>query len=450
MRQTALCLFGFHLLSAAGSVPAVRAEAPPASEEVLPWATAGTQPALYGLLLPLSGPLQPLGERALRGALLASRLFSKGDAPPTRLAVADSAGEPAVAAEALRDLAARGVLGVVGPLKGSEAVEAARVGREVGVPILCPTPAADAAGGGAFRLYLREEDEVARLAEYAVKERGLARFAILYPDTALGRRYRDLFWTEAIRQGGEVTAVEAFDAAARPPSEAIQRLTGVFGLTPSEIRERFLEEERVRLRREKDLLRALDADRPPGEEAAGAPGGGDAPEEEIAVDPERLARYRPEPIVDFDAVFLPASGIEAAQVAPQMAFHDVERVVLLGLRSWNYPAFVAVGEEYVSGALFASELDPALPEARRFAEAYRAQYGEEPGVIEAYAYDAVGLMVSGEPGLGADTRASVRARLAALWSAAAVTGPLTAHPGGDIAATPKILTVRGKRIVPAE
>ncbi len=427
-----------------------------ASELRLRWAGSVERPGLYGLLLPLSGPLRPFGERALRGALLASRLLSGGEDLGIRLAVADSAGEAEVAAAALRQLAARGVLGVVGPLKGNVAVESGRVGRELGVPLVCLTPAPEAAGGGAFRLYLREEDETARLVEYAIDERGIGRFAILYPDTVLGRRYRDLFWSEAVRRGAEITGVEAFDPATRAPDEAIQRLTGVHGLSAEEVRERFLEEERVRVERERDLLLALDFGGVVSEaEAAEVP---EADEEgtpadraqEIEVDEERLARYRPEPIVDFEGLFLPISGLEAAQVAPQMAFHDVERIVLLGLRTWNYPAFVEVGEEAVAGALFAGEFDPSRPEAREFVDAYRAQYGEPPGVIEAYAYDAVSVMVFGGTGFGEETRDSLRRRLGSLWAAGAVTGPLTTHPGGDISVEPKIFTVRAGRIVPVQ
>jgi len=428
-----------------------------ATELRLRWAGSLERPGLYGLLLPLSGPLRPFGERALRGALLASRLFSGGEDPGIRLAVADSAGDAAVATAALRQLAARGVLGVVGPLKGNVAAESSRVGRELGVPLVCLTPAPEAAGGGAFRLYLREEDETARLAEYAIDERGIGRFAILYPDTTLGRRYRDLFWSEAVRRGGEITGVEAFDPATRAPDEAIQRLTGVYGLSAEEVRERFLEDERVRLQRERDLLLALDfggvseAEAAEGEPAEAGPEERPLEEaEEIEVDEERLARYRPEPVVDFEGLFLPISGLEAAQVAPQMAFHDVERVVLLGLRTWNYPAFVEVGEESVAGALFAGEFDPSRPEARQFVDAYRAQYGEPPGVIEAYAYDAVSVMVFGGTGFGDETRDSLRRRLGSLWAVNAVTGPLTTHPGGDIAAEPKIFTVRAGRIVPAQ
>lgn len=393
-------------------------------------------PGLYGLILPLSGPLQPIGERALRGALVASRLFEAGAQLGIRLLVEDSRGEPEDAARAVRALAARGVVGIVGPLKGSAAAEAARVAREVGVPLVAPTPAPEAAGGGAFRLYLREQDEVARLAEHALGQAGLRRFAILYPDTPLGRRYRDLFWGEVVARGGEITGVEGFAPGSRDYADSIRRLTGVFGLTPAEVRERFVEQERERLVREQALLVAL-----------GLAAETD-PEPEVEVDAERLARFKPPPVVDFEGVFVPVSSAEAGQIAPQLPFHDVERVTLLGIRTWNHPALIQVGEEYVAGALFPAEFHPALPEARGLVAAYQAEYGELPGVIEAYAADAVGLLAGGTALSAPETRPALRRRLESLWAAPGVTGPLTTHPGGDVAAQAKILTVRRGRIVP--
>jgi ABC-type branched-subunit amino acid transport system substrate-binding protein len=402
-------------------------------------ARRAVQPGLYGLLLPLSGPLRLFGSRALRGALLGSGLFSELGDPDIRLAVADSQGDPEIAAQAVEGLARRGVVGIVGPLKGSAAVEAARVAGSLGIPLVALTPAPEVTKEHAFRLYLREEDEVGRLVEYAAEREQMRRFAILYPDTPLGLRYRDLFWDEVVERGGEITGVEAFSSEPGSVGEAIQRLTGVYGLTPSEIRERFLEEEGIRLRRERDLMAALGIQEDAEED------GGTA---EIEIDAERLADYKPRPTVDFDGVFLPVSSLEAAQIAPQFPFRDVEGVALLGIRSWNHQALVEVGEEYVEGAIFPAEIHPEAPAARGFFAAYRGAYGEAPGVIEAYAFDAVGLLVRSSADFEDETRSTLRKRLRALWDVAGATGPLTIHPEGDIAPAPKILAVRRGRIVP--
>ncbi|MDF1554012.1 MAG: penicillin-binding protein activator [Deferrisomatales bacterium] len=449
------------------------------------------QPGRYGLLLPLSGPLQVFGQRALRGALLASRLLtpapepsgvsSSGPAAPgdparpgpeIHLAVFDTEGDPEVAARGVEELARQGVVGIVGPLKGAAASRAAEVARRLQVPLVTPTPVAEVSGEGVFRLYLREQDEVSRLVEFAVRVRGLRRFAVLFPDTLSGRRYRDLFWDAAVAEGAEITGVESYPAGVEGGAvgDAIERLTGVYGLTKAEIRERFEAEERIRVHRERDLLEALGIfdeepaapepalapEAPVAGEAAEAraslpPPGAVVEEQPLVIDAERLAAYRPAPVVDFDAVFLPTSGLEAAQLAPQFPFRDVEGVVLLGIRSWNYPTLVEVGDEYVEGALFPAELYPGLAAAREFFAAYRRLYGEDPGVIDAYAFDAVHLLLTQGAEQPLDTtRPALARRLWAVWAADGVTGPLTTHPSGDIAAAPKILTVRRGRLVSAE
>ncbi len=390
------------------------------------------RPGAYGVLLPLSGPLAPLGRGALRGAIVGAGLFGDTD-PGVRLLVADSRGDPEAAVEGVEDLAARGAVGIVGPLKGAAAVAAAARARELGVPLVAPTPARGVAGDGVYRLYVSEEDEMAALVAYAVRSLALRRFAILYPDTELGRTYRDRFWDRVVAEGGEITGVEAFSGRSADAGVAIQKLTGVYGLTPEEIRERFLEEERLRLRRERELLEAL------GVSAAEA---AEAPE----VDEERLAEYKPRPVVDFDALFLPVPSVQAGQIAPLLPFHDVEGVTLLGIRAWNYPTLVEVGEEYVEGAVFAAEFHPELLQARQFVAEYRKDYGEDPGVLEAYARDAVALLTAGGAG---ETRVSLRERLDRLRDHPAVTGPLTATPSGDLRGVAHVLTVRKGRIVPA-
>ncbi|GAB4262636.1 MAG: hypothetical protein Kow0092_13090 [Deferrisomatales bacterium] len=393
------------------------------------------RPGLYGLLLPLSGPLKPFGRRALRGALVGSRLFGDDGDPQVRLAVFDTGGDPERAARGVEELAGRGAVGIVGPLKGAAAAAAADTARRLGVPLVTLTPVEGIAGGEVYRLYLPEAEEVAVLAQYAVQERGWRRIALLYPDTAVGRRYRDLFWDEVLAAGGEVTGAEPLGAGPGAAGEAIEKLTGVFGLSREEIRRRFLEEERARLRRQRELLGALGIEEDP------TPA-------EIEVDEQRLRTYRPRPIVDFDAVFLPVGSLEAAQIAPQFPFHDVEGVALLGIRTWNYPTLVEVGEEYVEGAVFPAETHPLLPAAREFFASYRDTFGEAPGVLEAYAHDAVRLVLGVRDGFEAETRAALTRHLAATWAAQGVTGPLTARPGGDIVPAPKLLTVRGGQILP--
>ena len=79
-----------------------------------------------GVVLPLTGPYARFGEESLYGVMLAADLFGADaddpEAPSVRLVVRDSAGDPARAGAAVRELAAdESVVAIVGPLLSAEA-----------------------------------------------------------------------------------------------------------------------------------------------------------------------------------------------------------------------------------------------------------------------------------------------------------------------------------------
>ncbi|TAL17385.1 penicillin-binding protein activator [bacterium] len=388
-----------------------------------------------GILLPLTGPLAPFGKRALRGALLGSKLF--GDEGPRELVfhIADTEGDPSLAAKEVKRLAGEGVTGIIGPLKGDEARSAAKAAREEDLPLLALSPAADLTGGMVFRLFLREEEEVDRLVKFAVEEKHLKRFAILAPDTESGRRYRSLFWDSAVRHGGEITASETFPADESSLEIPLKKAAGIYGLTKAELRERQEREKQA-------LAEAMQGPQLTAEEPITEP----VPPPVNAK--KKSAEEGPKPLVDFDALFLPVSpSVKVAQMAPQLPYYDITGVTLLGIRSWNYPELVKVGKEYIEGALFPAEWHPSTHEGAEFAESFEKSYGSTPGVLETYAYDAVRLMA--EKAAGND-REGLRRGLSSLSGADGVTGPLSAAPGGEIISEPVILAVSRSMIVPAE
>jgi hypothetical protein len=174
-------------------------------------------------------------------------------------------------------------------------------------------------------------------------------------------------------------------------------------------------------------------------------------EEERLANPamkDDFSKYKSRPQVDFGAVFIPAPSLTAAQIAPQFPYYDVSNVVLLGIRTWNYAGLVQVGKQYVEGARFPTEWTAATPEGQAFSEAYQNAYGEPPGVLEAYGYDAARLFLAAWRQGNAESRADLARTLSRLTDVPAVTGPLTTAPNGDIAVSPKILTVERQQIVP--
>jgi ABC-type branched-subunit amino acid transport system substrate-binding protein len=395
-------------------------------------------PGHFGIMLPLTGKLAAFGERVLRGILLSTELLTKEQQQGLTLHIFDTRADPEVARRGVMELADRGVVGIIGPLKGNVAEAAALEAKSLGVPLVTPTPTAEVEGDGVFRLGLRPEDEIDRLARYAVQVAGIERFAILAPDTAQGRRYRKIFWDSVVRYGGEIAGSVLFATGDNISlKEPLAKLTGIHGLSKAETRELFEEERREELSKMTSLLLEL------GISYRGAV-------ETMALDEEEeFAEYEPKPRVDFTGVFLPIGAKSAALLAPQLPYHDVFDATLLGLRSWNYSSLIEVGRKYVDGALFPVEWHTSTPEGQAFAASYKEVYHRAPGVLEVYGYDAGRLVLAASQSGSAQSRDEFRLSLTRLWAEAAVTGPLTTHPSGVIASEPKILTVKRGLLIPA-
>ncbi|MGI9431458.1 MAG: penicillin-binding protein activator, partial [Myxococcota bacterium] len=186
-----------------------------------------------GVVLPLSGPLAVPGQGALDGIVLASGIFREQPFETRRgglrLLVRDSRGDPRLAAEAVRALAADPeVLAIIGPLTGREAEAAALEADQGEVSLLALTRREDVATDRpwAFRLGLTPRDEVELLAEYAVGGLGVRSVAILYPRDPYGQRLRALFWDALERRGAHVAGIAAYDVEATDFSDPIRKLIG--------------------------------------------------------------------------------------------------------------------------------------------------------------------------------------------------------------------------------
>ncbi|MDX1648728.1 MAG: penicillin-binding protein activator [Myxococcota bacterium] len=393
---------------------------------------------VLGVALPLSGPWASFGEEALQGALLAAGIF--GDPEQTGrsgvvLRVRDTAGEPARAARAVRQLARDpDVAAVIGPLLADAASAAAAAAEREGLPVLSLTRSEEATRGRRLAMHLGASPRVQaeRIAEYAVDGLGIRRFAILYPDDAYGRRLRALFWDAVERRGGRVVGVGRYPADATDFAGPIRRLVGYELLSGGE-RAALAERERLYKR----------AKRLPPEEAAQlrerartttAPDGSPLP-----------------PFVDFEAVFVPDAHENAALLAPHLAFHDVRGVRLLGLSGLHHPELIAIGGEHVEGAVFTADFHAGseAPRVAAFVARYREAFGAEPGYLAAQAYDATQLAVR-QLQEGRRTRGALAEGLRALGAWPGVTGVIAPGPDGGTLKRPPLLGVERGAFVPVD
>uniref|UniRef100_A0A832A7S1 ABC transporter substrate-binding protein n=1 Tax=Desulfacinum infernum TaxID=35837 RepID=A0A832A7S1_9BACT len=111
---------------------------------VLPLVVAGCgrEPIKIGFSGTLTGPFSDLGIHGRNGARMAVEAMNEAGGilgRPLELLVADDLGTPEGAVQADRDLAAQGVVAIIGHMTSSQSMAALPVTEETGVPLISPT-----------------------------------------------------------------------------------------------------------------------------------------------------------------------------------------------------------------------------------------------------------------------------------------------------------------------
>jgi ABC-type branched-subunit amino acid transport system substrate-binding protein len=381
---------------------------------------AGEASATLGLVLPLSGPYERVGESVLRGIALAAGLY---DEKPSQLhlQVRDSGGEAARAAAAVTELAAAHVSAIIGPMRSMEAVAAAPIAESAQIPLLSFARSDDVAplGEYVFRIGLTPGDQATELVRWCVAERSCKRFAILYPSDEYGLSFKNRFWDAVEAQGGSVVGVERYTPGSVDWQSEIKRLVGLAGL-PRETQA--LVDERNKLRRH------------------------------AAENAEKLAAPKFQglpPFVDFDAVFIPDDAPSVGLILPQLRFFDIRDVVYLGGSGWNDPALVKIAGREATRAVFTDEffVSSGRPEVAEFVRRYAATYGSTPNEYAAEGYDAAALLRYVLAGGEAPSGEVLRDRLLRVSGFPGVSGLQSFDASGGARKSLEFLTVRENAIV---
>jgi ABC-type branched-subunit amino acid transport system substrate-binding protein len=388
-----------------------------------------------GVILPLSGSFAHFGNESLKGILLAAGVFDAqagaNHGADVKLIVRDSAGRPERAAAAVRELAQNpDVRAIIGPLLKGEAEAAATAAEEEEIPLIALTARAEVAQGRphVFRVRTRPIQEIQVLADYVVNEVGAQRFAILYPRDAYGSGLRAMFWDAVEARGGTVVGVASYDPDATDFASAIRDLVGYRLLTAEQ-------KEVLKVRR--DLRRR--ANRMPPETAA-------LLREEAAALTTEDGMPLP-PTVDFDALFIPESHEKVVLIAPQLAFHEVVGVQLLGASGWYDDGLVEIGRDHVKGALFTSHYyaDSKVPFVQDFTQRFQATFASEPDALTAQAYDAANLAIV-QLARGRDSREGIREGVLEFKAYPGVSGVMRMTPDGNAQKRPFLLEIERGRM----
>ena len=382
-----------------------------------------------GCLLPLTGAYQSFGQRALKGIELALAQFSsQSENPPINVIIRDTGADPNKTVAALNELYQNQVAAIIGPIVTSEI--AAREAQQMGVPIITLTQKDNIPeiGDKVFRNFITPKMQVQSLASFTVESLGLNRFAILYPDETYGATFMNLFWDELVELGGVVVGVEAYNPKDTDFTDPIKKLVGLYYELPED------------LQPENDLTGAFE-DEMEFEQS-------DVEEQETGEE-EALEEEEPEPIVDFDAIFIPDSPGKAGQIVPQLAYFDIKDVYMLGTNLWHSDSLIKIANQYVQGAVMPDGFfaESASPRVQNFVKSFEDTYEETPGFIEAVVYDSAMILFHVVSRDHIRYRSEVRDELFNLANFPGVTGFTRFDENGDVQKKLHLLRVKGKRFV---
>ena len=367
-------------------------------------AVAAEERPVIGALLPLTGKQAALGSRTLDGIIAGLGLFDRRAAPPIELRVENYGSDPAAVSRAVTKLAEEyRVLAIIGPPEFDAAKEAANAAQSLQVPLLalCPVDAPEGSRDFIFSDQRSDQREAMTMAAYAVKDLGLSRLVVLYPDNAYGTAMMTAFRAEALRLGGKVRRVQSYKADQTDFSSEIKKLAAIKTPRPSPKKK-----------------------------------GGES------------AKIPP-PVLDFDALYLPDAFRRVRMILPQLAFHDVRGVQLLGTSQWYSPEGIRKEVDYFEGAIMTAPFfaESNKPLVRNFTDSLYGATGREPDYREALAYDTARMLREALRDRKVMDRMSLRDRLKQTEAFEGVTGWGSITKTGQMQRGSFILKVEGKQIV---
>ena len=310
---------------------------------------------LIGCLLPLTGPYEAFGNRALKGIQFALDQFnSQSNQPAFEIIIKDTRSDPETAIKAVKQFDEDRVSLILGPIITSE--HAAREAQIRGIPIITLTqkPGIPELGDYVFRIFLTPQMQIDTLVPYVINELGISRFAVLYPEETYGDIFLKIFRNRVMDYNATLVAVESYKPEQTDFASQIKKLSKTW--------ERY--EDGYPASRKQQLNRKI-----------------------------RHKKY--EVVLDFDAIFIPDNVDKIALIAPQLAFFDIDNVLLLGTNLWHSDKLIHTARDYVQEAIMADAFyaEDSNKDVQEFIAVFEELHGQRPGFIEALAYDTAMINV---------------------------------------------------------
>jgi len=344
------------------------------------------QKSALGCMLPLSGNFKIFGERALKGVELAVQDLSREYNQSIKVIIKDTRSDDKRAVICVDELVSENVAGIAGPIITAEA--AAVQAEKHKIPMIALTQKTQVAKTGThvFSNFITPEMQTQALVSYATKVLGVTKFAVLYPDDKYGVTHMDLFRDRVHESGAQIIGVESYPGAMTDFSVPIKKLVRLF----------------------------------------------------------RLTSDKKNPGTDITAIFIPDAPSKLGMILPQLAYHDLSISYQLGTNIWHDPLLIKTSGKYLKNTVVTEGFfaNSSNPEAGEFAKRFYLLHGEDPGFVEAVAYDTITMLVRTAMEKGVDSRSSLREALSGRQVFEGVTGRTLFDADGNAEKELLFLTVK--------
>lgn len=390
-----------------------------------------TESKKIGVILPLTGKSSTLGQRALSAIRLG---FGITDASSDfSLALYDTQGNPELAAKGVEKLLQDDkVIAIMGGLGAKEATAIAQKAEYFQVPFFTFSQKSDLTTDAlyTFRNSVTPAMQTSKLVDFATQKLGYKKFAVLYPNDAYGVEFANQFWDHVLAYGGSVVAAQVYDPKDVDLTTYIQKMVGTYYVENRA--EEYKEKLEERKEREKKKNPTGAAKKKTRENEA---------KENIL-----------EPIVDFDAIFIPDSSKAMGQAIGFFRAADVAQMTYLGTNLWNTEDLARrANQTNANKQNHFYFVDNIITDEQRkkseFNSAFINTYKEDPSIIEVQTYESAKILRD-TINSGARDRYSLANRLKELGRRQGAFSEIYMNNSNEIVRDLSVLTLENGSILP--
>ncbi|MEC7985273.1 MAG: penicillin-binding protein activator [Myxococcota bacterium] len=332
-----------------------------------------------GVLLPLTDEkYQPAAEEFQQSINFSNSQLTE----PFEIVYFDTKGSEESAVEGVEKLVLEeGCSLLIGPLLKTTVQPAAQTAQAYEIPMLTLSKSTAPLDEGDFIFYVNISPKIQleALIRHSIVDRGWKKFAALAPDTPHGHKIVEEFSAEVQRLNAEFVRSQFYDPKAP----------------------HFIDAARVFAQKDDPELSEEDREETP-------------------------------PLVDFDALFIPDNYRRSPLVASALAYegysighfdsgHEIPKVHLIGLKSWNDPRILNAGGQYILNSIFVDAIwmNTEAENFLGFKEKFKETLQRTPKIFDAIIFDTLHFA---EKGSQADSRNEIQSNFLSLRLASSLTG----------------------------